>query len=106
MTGKLERVVELQGLVHRLRSSPKIVELGEPLGPEGSEELATEIAAGLLDIRQSADRVFGELLPRLEGLQPAEQEFADVLHAIGEEYRHIYYHLRHTRFFDYVIPDS
>lgn len=105
MTGRPEKVVELRDLVSRLRSSPKVMELGEPLGPEGSEELATEIAAGLIDIRQSTDRIFGELLPRLEVLQPTEQDFADVLHAIGEEYRHIYYHLRNTRFFDYVIPD-
>lgn len=105
MTAQSARLVELESLVEKLRAAPKVIDLGRPLGPRGTEELATEVATGLIDIRESTDRIFKELLPRLKELHPAEVEYADVLHAIGEEYRHIYYHLRHTRFFDYVIPD-
>jgi len=105
VTPQSDNLLELQTLVGKLRAAPKVIELGSALGPEGPDELATEVAAGLMDIRQATHRVFGELLPRIKELQPGEEAFEDTLHAIGEEYRHIYYHLRHTRFFNYVIPD-
>ncbi|MDZ4865242.1 MAG: hypothetical protein SGJ01_17620 [Gemmatimonadota bacterium] len=105
MTAKSDDLTELETLVKQLSAAPKLIELGKPLGPEGTDELATELAAGLMDVRRSSDRIFRELLPRLHELQPTDEDFADVLHAIGEEYRHIYYHLRHTRFYDYVVPD-
>jgi hypothetical protein len=67
------------------------------------KEIATEVADGLIDIRESARVLFTDCLPRLQSASPGSEEFEDALNDIGEEYRHIYYHIVHTQMFAYVI---
>lgn len=43
------------------------------------------------------------LLGELEAAQSAN-DLEDLLHGIGEELRHIEYHIRDMAYFDYVLP--
>lgn len=95
---------ELKSLADLLSQAPRVVNLGQAADAGGAEEVATEAAAGLLDIRKSAEVLFKELLPRLISLPPEGTDFSDVLDDIAEEYRHINYHIANTRLFNYVVP--
>lgn len=95
---------ELKSLADLLNRAPRVAKLGQPAGARGPEEIASEAADGLLDIRKSAEVLFKELLPRLMSLPPDGADFEDVLDDIAEEYRHINYHITNTRLFNYVVP--
>lgn len=94
---------ELKSLADLLNRSTRVIKLGQATGAKGPEEVASEAADGLLDIRKSAKVLFEVLLPRLQSLPPDGAEFSDVLDDIAEEYRHIYYHITNTRLFKYVV---
>jgi hypothetical protein len=66
------------------------------------EKEAHRLAYSLGDIEESVTK-FLELLPRLmnEALTPADIE--ELLHEIGEEFRHIDYHMRDPRYFRYIF---
>lgn len=106
MTDQILNAAELKLLADRLRQAPRVVKLGQAADTGSVEELASEAADGLLDVRQSADVLFKELLPRLMSLPPEGRDFEDVLDDIAEEYRHIYYHIANTRLFNYVVPEK
>jgi len=95
---------ELKSLADLLSRAPRVIKLGQSTDAGSSEEVASEAAAGLFDIRKSAEVLFTELLPRLMSLRPEGAEFEDVLDDIAEEYRHINYHITNTRLFNYVVP--
>jgi hypothetical protein len=72
-------------------------------GNGSAKEDAWEIATGLTDILESADRL-RELAASLAAPDANRIDVEDVLHAIGEEYRHILYHIQTTKYFGYVQP--
>lgn len=67
------------------------------------EEEAWELAHTLSDVSESGERVTHELLPALRTAPPGDPEIVIVLHAIGEEYRHMLYHLLNTRYFSHIV---
>ncbi len=69
-------------------------------------DVASEAAVSLLDIGESWGRISGDLMPRLLATDPRGEEFDDALGEIAEEWRHICYHILHTRLFEDVVnPD-
>ena len=91
-------------LTQLLSSVPSVRQLAERDGVPDPGEIASEAADGLLDIQESARVLFADLLPRLESLSPESADLHDLLSDIGEEYRHIYYHIVNTRLFEYLVP--
>lgn len=65
---------------------------------------AWELATGLADIQQSCEKLFSDVLPRLLATEPNSEEAEDLLIDIGEEFRHILYHIMNNEFFAYVVP--
>jgi hypothetical protein len=94
----------MKSLADLLRRAPRVVKLARSTDPGSAEDVATEAAAGLMDIQRSSDVLFKELLPKLRSLSPEGRAFEDVLDDIAEEYRHINYHIANTRLFSYVVP--
>ena len=76
------------------------------IGREDVAEDSWAIAVGLKDIHQASERIFRELLPALLAASPESPEAEHLLHAIGEEYRHILYHITTTRFFGYLVGST
>ena len=101
--GDGKRILDLAHLLGRV---PRVRRLGANYGSNGSDEIATEAATGIVDIQHSLTRLFEDVLPRLESLKPEGEEFEDVLDEIAEEYRHIHYHIVNTRLFNYVVPGA
>lgn len=86
-------------LAERLRRIPK---LSHVVGLDDVDEDAWAIAGGLRDIHESCSRLFSELVPELLTVDPTHERAAEILHGIGEIFRHIRYHTTDSRFFGYL----
>ena len=47
-------------------------------------------------------RLLDELFPRLKSDHVSEESLRDTMGDIGEELRHILYHVQNSRFYDYI----
>ena len=89
-----EDVARLARTLERVRS------LRLAMRNEAAEE-AWAIAIGLRDIERSTQKLFAQLVPAL--LSAADEEkVGELLGNVGEEYRHILYHLTHSRYFEHL----
>jgi hypothetical protein len=95
-------VTYLLSLAAKLEHSPRVRRLAVA-DKLSAEEVATEAAHSLVDIRRSAE-VLADLLPKLLSEEPESEVFDDTLDDIGEELRHIHYHITNTKLFSYVVP--
>lgn len=106
MTGySKENLKLLQALADHLERLPKIAAEAKHNGRSPEQE-AMEIATGLVDIRESADRLFRDLVPRFLKAPSKSDAASDLLNEIGEEYRHILYHIRDTKLFSYILEEK
>lgn len=92
----------LQSLIAQLNRSPRVRRLMTTDDSTSVEEIATEAADSLVDIRRSAE-LLSSLLPTLLTQPPESEEFDDTLDDIAEELRHIHYHIANTKLFSYVV---
>ena len=95
---------ELARLAGWLRASPRVARLARTASDQ--EDVATEAANGLLQIRRACETLSNDLLPRLGTFAPDAVGFSEVLDDIAEEYRVIHYHIVNSRLFNYVVPDA
>jgi hypothetical protein len=92
-----------QALAEQLKRIPRITESVRRRGERSIDAEAWQIATALADIEESAATLFTELVPKLLTVPPESEEAEDLLTDIGEEYRHILYHIRDTTLFDYLF---
>ena len=67
----------------------------------GTEQEAWTLAHGFSDLEDSFRTFSGELLPKLLNENLSEEEIDEVLWEIGEEFRHILYHIHDNQYFSY-----
>src|SRR5262245_32261962 len=79
----------------------KVRELDRP-----EEREASTLAHAFLDLEESFRRFIDEHLPQLTRSDLSEQEICDTLHDIGEEFRHILYHIRDPRYYEYLFAND
>lgn len=72
----------------------------------GAEVEGGTLAHGFSDLEKSFRKFTSELLPKLVEGNLSEREACDLLIVIGEEFRHIHYHLRDSRFYSYLWEDT
>lgn len=72
---------------------------------EGGEKEAWIIAHSLSDIERSAWVLLDDCLPKLLSAE-SDEEVRDILLDIGEEFRHILYHIKDPKFFRYLLEAS
>lgn len=91
----------------RQRLAAVITECAEVRRYDTHEEReAWTLAHAFLDLEESFDRFNRELLPALERGGLTSEGVFDALHSIGEEFRHILYHLGDPQFFRYLQDDQ
>ena len=88
-------------LTERLSRIPAVRKFDLPGEPQ-----AATIAHALSDLEESFRTTLEHLLPRVVDSQLTSDELNDVLLDIGEELRHILYHVKDPRFFDYLFEDK
>jgi hypothetical protein len=79
-------------LVQKLARQSELAKFDMP-----HEAEAERLAHALLDLRESFAKYIDVLLPRL--LKAPDEEMIGCLYEIGDEFRHIAYHLRDPKFF-------
>lgn len=88
---------KLKILAQNLRKSEKVNSL------DSKEEKESEsLAYSILDIEESCKTLLNNLFPKLELTSISEDEINELLFDIGEELRHILYHINDPKFYDYL----
>ncbi len=66
------------------------------------EKEAWTLAHAFSDLEESFRKFLDDQLPRLVNGEPTPAALNDLLTEIGEEFRHILYHIRDPKFFGYL----
>jgi hypothetical protein len=84
-------------LAERLSQCPEVTKYDQ-----GEEKEAGVLAHSFGDLEESFRTFLNEQLPRLMDEQATAAELCDVLLEIGEEFRHILYHIHDPKFYQYL----
>ena len=103
MSKTINGIDDVLALVELLGKSPKVAELSMRYPNPDEAPEANAIAHALRDIKESCSKIFDQLVPQLQSENVTGQEITEVLLEIGEEFRHIIYHIRDPKFFEYLI---
>lgn len=90
---------DLRALAEQLDACPDVARLDE-----GEEKEAWTLAHTFSDLEESFRRFLEELLPKLTAPGAPPDHMRDVLLEIGEELRHVLYHIRDPKFYRYLEP--
>jgi hypothetical protein len=85
-------------LIERLSQVPSVSQFDQP----GEPQSAT-LAHSLTDLEESFRAVVEVLLPKLLDNSLSPDQLNNVLLDIGEELRHVLYHIRDPKFFAYLF---
>lgn len=94
LLGELENVEKLAEILSHSKDVTKY--------DDADNKEAWTIAQGFSDIEESFQRLLN-LLPKLLDDKITDSEINDLLLDIGEEFRHILYHIKDMRYYDYLI---
>ncbi len=84
-------------LQERLQQCPEVARWDE-----GEWNEAEVLVHAFTDLEESYTTLVENLLPRAASDEVMGEELVDLLAEIGEEFRHILYHLRDPKFYRYV----
>jgi hypothetical protein len=85
-------------LIAILRKSKKVNSLDSD-----NEMEAVRLAHAILDMSDSFKAISEQLIPKLTSNEITSEEIEEILLDIGEELRHVVYHIKDTRFYDYIV---
>ena len=96
----LKNVAEWERLAERLAKCPEVTRFDT-----GQEKEAWTLAHAFADLEESFRAFLDDQLPKLarEDLEP--EAMHDLLLDIGEEFRHILYHIQDPKFYRYLTPE-
>jgi hypothetical protein len=63
---------------------------------------AWTISHNLIDLEESFKNITNELLPELLNVKLNDEKIEDILLDIGEEFRHILYHIKNSKYYEYL----
>lgn len=88
-------------LAERLSQCPEVTKYDQ-----GEQKEAGVLAHSFGDLEESFRTFLNEQLPRLLNEHATAEELGDVLLEIGEEFRHILYHIQDPKFYQYLHRDD
>jgi hypothetical protein len=91
----VERVIELE---KRLSQIPEVAQFDLAEEPEGHR-----LAHALSHWEDSFATVLNNLLPTVADETVSAEDLADALHGVGDELRHILYHINDAKYFGYLL---
>ena len=96
----LREVADLKALAERLAQCKEVTRFDA-----GEECEAWTLAHAFADLEESLRTFLEEQLPRLMDRQLEASEIHDLLLDIGEEFRHILYHIKDPKFYRYLSDE-
>ena len=97
----LGETTDLKALAKRLATYKDVMQFDA-----GEEREAWTLAHAFGDLEESFRRFLEEQLPRLTNGQLTGPEIHDLLLEIGEEFRHILYHIKDPKFYRYLCHEQ
>ncbi|MDX1920437.1 MAG: hypothetical protein SFU25_06840 [Candidatus Caenarcaniphilales bacterium] len=94
-----QNIQDLNFLAEKLARNKSLIKFNNP---NESEPESWSLAYALLELENSCSKFTKELLPKLVSENLSEDEINDLLHEIGEELRHILYHIKDSKFYSYL----
>lgn len=91
----------IKRLAERLSQCPEVTK-----HDRGEEKEAGVLAHSFWDLEESFRTFLNEQLPRLINDRATPAELCDILLEIGEEFRHILYHIHDPKFYHYLHRDD
>lgn len=91
----------VSALIDRLQQSDRIRKYDDR-----DRQEAAILAHAFKDLETSFRTFLDEQLPKILNPQISTEELEEALAQIGEEFRHILYHLREPHYFRYVVNDG
>ena len=98
----VKTVEDVKRMAERLSKCPEVTRFDE-----GQHKEAWGLAGSFADLEDSFRAFLDDQLPKLgeDNLKP--EEICDLLLEIGEEFRHILYHiLEQQKFYRYLVPEG
>jgi hypothetical protein len=86
-------------LIARLSQLPSVMRYDD-----GEWSEAETLAHAFLDLERSCQKFVNEQVPRLFDASLTNEDLTNLLLDIGEEFRHMLYHLKDPRFYRYLEP--
>jgi hypothetical protein len=96
----LREVADLKALAERLAQCKEVTRFDA-----GEESEAWTLAHAFADLEESLRTFLDEQLPRLMDRQLEASEIHALLLDIGEEFRHILYHIKDPKFYRYLSDE-
>lgn len=93
----LEDAADVKALANRLSKCPEVTGLDN-----GTDKEAWTLAHAFTDLEESFRKFLESYLPKLAQDQMEPPEMCDLLLEIGEEFRHILYHIHDPKFYHYL----
>jgi hypothetical protein len=93
----LREQTAVKRLAERLSQCPEVTKYDQ-----GEEKEAGVLAHSFGDLEESFRTFLNEQLPRLINDQATPAELCEILLDIGEEFRHILYHIHDPKFYQYL----
>jgi hypothetical protein len=91
----VERVIELE---RRLSKIPEVAQFDLVDEPEGHR-----LAHALSHWEDSFAAVLNTVLPKVADETASAEDLIDALHDVGDELRHILYHINDAKYFGYLV---
>ena len=99
----LEDMDAVKALAARLQPLSVVADAVRRRGQGSAQEEAWQVATALADIEESSHRLFERIIPEFLKADPGSSRALELLTDIGEEYRHILYHIRDSVLFDHIL---
>ena len=97
----LKDQMAVKRLAERLSECPEVTKYDQ-----GEQKEAGVLAHSVGDLEESFRVFLSEQLPRLVDEQTTAAELGEILLEIGEEFRHILYHIHDPKFYQYLHHDG
>ena len=91
----VSRVIELG---QQLSKIPEIAQFDKPGEPQGHT-----LAHALSHWEDSSATFLDNLLPKLANEMASAEDLIDTIHDVGDELRHILYHIQDVKYFGYLL---
>ena len=92
---------KITALSQRLATSSKVRRYDD-----SSEPQSWTLAYTFSELEESFRKFTEVQLPKLFSERLNEEQIDDLLHEIGEEFRHILYHIKDPKFYEYLSDDE
>lgn len=83
-----------------LKDNKKVAQFGSKNEPGG-----WRLAYSLSEIEKSCSTFYNKLLPKLK-VTDKQEDIENILHEIGEEFRHLLYHIEDSKYYSYLFDDE